>query len=71
MTRTYKEVASEAYDDLVSQSCAHADAKAVFRAISKLLPPGDVAGDLARIGEAHADEWRGFAETGQTAWIPK
>lgn len=62
MSRDLKSIAHEAYDDLVSHGGAHRDARTIFRAIAKLLPAGDLAGELARMGESHSDEWHTYAE---------
>ncbi|EIM16138.1 hypothetical protein [Pseudomonas chlororaphis] len=67
MSRKLMDVANEALDDLQCLKEAFTDAKVMFRAVLKLIPEGDVARELARIGAAHCDEW----ETNTEAWAGK
>ena len=64
MTRPLMEVASEALDDMDAAKHAMRNAKYMFKAVLKLLPEGDVARELARIGDEYCEEW----ETNLEGW---
>ena len=67
MTRPLMEVANEALDDMEVVKYALRNAKCMFQAVLKLLPEGDVARELARIGGEHCEEW----ETNIEGWQRK
>ena len=64
MTRPLMDVANEALDDMEVVKYALRNAKYMFLAVLKLLPEGDVARELARIGGEYCEEW----ETSAKAW---
>lgn len=67
MTRPLMDVANEALDDMEVVKYALRNAKCMFKAVLKLLPEGDVARELARIGGEYCEEW----ETSAEAWQRK
>lgn len=62
--RPLMDVANEALDDMEVAKYALRNAKYLFKAVLKLLPEGDVARELARIGDEHCEEW----ETNLEGW---
>lgn len=65
MTRPLMDVANEALDDMEVVKYALRNAKYMFLAVLKLLPEGDVARELARIGGEYCEEWETSAEARQ------
>ncbi|MBA1195761.1 hypothetical protein G7011_01370 [Pseudomonas plecoglossicida] len=60
--KTLKNIADEAYDDLLVLQEKLGDFKTIFRAVHKLLSEHDTAGRLAGIGAVQAEEWQTHAE---------